>query len=89
MGDVCCKQRLEEHTLNCLKLLHSFVYSWQVFFGKDEMNILVVYAFFVSFAVGEKDLPCRNEVDDIGIGRSIFSIFALFVAALALTPLAS
>ena len=57
------------------------------FFGKDELNVLLLYACFVSFFVGEKEVPCRNEISDIDGVRGTIGIVGLLLAVLAVTPL--
>jgi len=58
------------------------------FFGYDESQVLVLYAFFLFIGgANDPELPCRNEVDDIDVPRAMIGAASLILAGLASFPL--
>lgn len=56
-------------------------------FGLDQANLLLSYTVVVAFWQRNPELPCRNEVDDVEIGRGFVAIAAALLASLILIPL--
>lgn len=57
-------------------------------FGKDEANLLLFYSFFATIAQRETELPCKNEVDDLDVGRALVALGVFFLVMLTLAPMA-
>jgi hypothetical protein len=72
------------------RLLEGFVLFVLVvvgFFGLDQSSLLLTYALFTSFYQRDPEIPCLNEVDDLGVTRGIIAILTSMVVAISLIPM--
>ena len=55
--------------------------------GLSQSDLLLFYFGFVVFFQSELEIPCRNEVDDVGFSRVLLASFAYFLMLLTLIPM--
>ena len=56
--------------------------------GYDSYNIFIYYVlvYIYLFQQNETEIPCKNEVDDVDLGRGLFAICMGLFVALCLIP---
>ncbi len=55
--------------------------------GITQSDLLLFFFTFIVFFQSELEIPCRNEVDDVGLSRVILASFAGFLMLLTVIPM--